>query len=93
MAQTESSHPNPPSTFNFTFDNALSRWNISSRRWMKNQNLTLGWISVGIVVFNSEDRVLLLQRASHDAMPNRWEPLVDAVGDGETLLRGAVREL
>ncbi|KAH9885656.1 NUDIX hydrolase domain-like protein [Xylariomycetidae sp. FL2044] len=32
-----------------------------------------GWVGVGAVVFNGEGNALLVQRASEDSSPNKWE--------------------
>jgi 8-oxo-dGTP pyrophosphatase MutT (NUDIX family) len=46
------------------------------------------------VVFNSDGKILLIQRAATDSMPNRWELPGGAVDDDDpTILHGAAREL
>ncbi|KAK5659396.1 hypothetical protein OQA88_1489 [Cercophora sp. LCS_1] len=51
-------------------------------------------IATATVVINPHARVLLVQRAPHDSMPNRWEVPGGAVDlEDETVLHGAVREL
>lgn len=51
-------------------------------------------ICVGAFVFDDADRLLLVQRATHDSYPLRWEVpggTIDA--DDESLLHGLAREL
>ena len=51
-------------------------------------------IASGALVLDRRDRVLLLQRASHDSMPNRWELPGGAVdAEDVTILHGVAREL
>ena len=58
-----------------------------------------GGLASGVLVFSNhastnEDRILLLQRAPHDSMPNLWEVAGGAVDpEDSTILHGAAREL
>lgn len=89
------SHPqNPTPAFDFTWEESLSKWNITVDQWKQDNNSTLDGVCVGVVVFNQEGRVLLVQRASHDSMPNRWEIPGGAVDrEDPSILYGAAREL
>lgn len=65
----------------------------------------LGGLATGAIIFSNnhdaldyasqqhQQRVLLVQRASHDSMPNKWEIPGGAVDAGETLLGGLAREV
>ncbi|KAH7312691.1 NUDIX hydrolase domain-like protein [Stachybotrys elegans] len=78
----------------FTFDQAMARWNITSRQWLEDNKSTLDNAAVAAFVFDDKDRVLLVQRASHDSMPNRWEAPGGAADDvDESMLHSAAREL
>lgn len=51
-------------------------------------------IATGSIVFDSSDRVLLIQRAASDSMPNRWEtPGGGCDKEDPSILHSAVREL
>lgn len=94
MAQLEPFQRGQPPLFNFEFDSSLSAWNVPLQQWLKDHESKLDGICVGIVVFNDKGRVLLIQRASHDSLPNKWEIPGGAVDDEDpSLLYGAAREL
>lgn len=95
------SSPTPPQA-NFIFPPALSPFNAPKEDYLIKLNedapTNLGDLAAGAIVFSShhadrQDRVLLVQRASHDSMPNRWEIPGGAVDDGETILAGLAREV
>lgn len=82
----------PP--FNFKVDDSLAGWDISVQQWLKNHNTNFAGILSGVVVFNQDGRVLLIQRAGHDYVPDRWEIPGGSVGDDdETIISAAAREL
>ncbi|EPE04621.1 nudix domain-containing protein [Ophiostoma piceae UAMH 11346] len=84
----------PPSVFAFTFDPSLQPFNVSPQTWLTTNDKHFAGLAVAAVVFDDKDRVLLVQRAAHDSMPNKWEvPGGAADQDGDTLLGGAAREL
>ena len=81
---------------NFTLDDSLSSWNIPAREWLVKHGKENEWdgLATAAVVFNSEGKILLLQRASTDSMPDKWELPGGAVDDDDpTILHGAAREL
>jgi hypothetical protein len=88
-----------PLNFNVGNDPALSQFNVSPVQWLETYRASepvhrLDGVCTGVVVFDRQDRILLLQRASHDSMPNRWEiPGGGVDAEDETILHGAVREL
>ncbi|CAK7271740.1 hypothetical protein SEPCBS57363_004777 [Sporothrix epigloea] len=65
--------PPPPDVFRYTIDPSLESFNVSPNHWMAQNDKHYQGIAVANVVFDSQDRVLLVQRAAHDSMPNRWE--------------------
>lgn len=71
--------PPPPAVFKYTFDPSLEEFNVTPQQWLDNNDKHFQGIAVANVVFendtenNGEARVLLVQRAAHDSMPNRWE--------------------
>ncbi|KUI65029.1 MutT-like protein [Cytospora mali] len=92
--------PSPPASF--TFPPLLFPFNVSKEDYLSKLNedaaTKLDHLATGAIVFSShhtdqQDRILLVQRASHDSMPNRWEIPGGAVDDGETILNGLAREV
>jgi 8-oxo-dGTP pyrophosphatase MutT (NUDIX family) len=80
----------------FTLDDSLLSWNIPAYEWLVKHGKESEWdgLATANVVFNSDDRILLLQRAATDSMPNKWELPGGAVDDDDsTILHGAAREL
>lgn len=89
-SMAESKPENP--SFNFTITPSLEPWNITSKQWF-NANPNFQGLATGVIIFNANDQVLLLQRASHDSMPNRWEPPGGAVDSSDaSMFHGAARE-
>jgi len=102
MAST-SPRPPPKEGFNFTFDPKLhSLFNRSMRAFLSNIPV-YRLIAIGALVFirtpltvhpEQEDRILLIQRASHDIFPLLWEiPGGGCDHSDETILHGLAREL
>ncbi len=87
--------PRPPAAIsNFAIDPSVTAWNVPAREWLTRNNKDWDGLASGSVVFNRAGQVLLIQRASHDSMPNRWEIPGGAVdADDPTVLYGAAREL
>jgi 8-oxo-dGTP pyrophosphatase MutT (NUDIX family) len=91
----------PPPTFHFEVDGGLTEWNVPAKEWLtrnreniRERQLKLDGLATGNIVFNPEGRVLIIQRASNDSMPNRWEIPGGAVDDEDpTILYGAAREM
>ncbi|KFA53789.1 hypothetical protein S40293_01666 [Stachybotrys chartarum IBT 40293] len=95
MASTEVSNQ-PSAVFSpaFTFADPLAKWQITAQQWLAANNSNLNGIATGVIVFDPSGRVLLIQRAITDSMPNRWEFPGGAVDpEDESLLHGAAREL
>ncbi|KAJ4260529.1 hypothetical protein NW762_007270 [Fusarium torreyae] len=85
--------------FKFTFDESVSEWNVNHRDWLKTHDKTWDSLATGAIVFDADDRILLLQRAPDDSMPNKWEIPGGACDDegkfslNPTVLYGCAREL
>ncbi|KAM0561450.1 hypothetical protein ACHAPJ_003331 [Fusarium lateritium] len=83
-----------PPEFKFTFDESVSEWNVNHREWLKTHDKTWDSLATGAIVFDADDRILLLQRAPDDSMPNKWEIPGGACDDEDpTVLYGCAREL
>lgn len=100
--QTAKMAPPPPPPANLTFPPSLSPFVASKEDYLSKLNedapTRLDGLAAGAVVFSNhhtdrQDRILLVQRASHDSMPNRWEIPGGAIDDGETVLGGLAREV
>ncbi len=93
-------HPAPPA-FNFEVSDGLAEWNVPSKHWLaenrnrlQERNIKLDAVTTGNLVFNPEGKVLVIQRAGHDSLPNRWEIPGGAVDpEDQTILHGAAREI
>lgn len=60
----------------------------------KPDGLPYQWIAVGALTFDSQGRILLLQRASTDSMPNLWEiPGGGCDPEDPSIIYAVVREL
>ncbi|SPJ84059.1 uncharacterized protein FTOL_10575 [Fusarium torulosum] len=93
MTEQEPTQVTPPD-FKFTFDESVAEWNVNHREWLKTHNKTWDSLATGALVFDADNRILLLQRAPDDSMPNRWEVPGGACDDSdETVLYGCAREL
>ena len=69
---------------------------MPAKNWLIEHRRDKEWdgLATANVVFNADGKVLLIQRADHDSMPNRWEIPGGAVDDEDpTILHGAAREL
>jgi 8-oxo-dGTP pyrophosphatase MutT (NUDIX family) len=85
--------PSQPS-FDFKFDDVLSPWNITAQAWLQQHQKPWDGLASGVFVFDAAGKVLLIQRASHDSMGDRWEVPGGAVDDEDpSILHGAAREL
>ncbi|KAK3689469.1 NUDIX hydrolase domain-like protein [Podospora appendiculata] len=98
MAASHDSDPAPP---DFEIAASLAEFTMPAAKWLtrnatklQEANLKLNGLATGVVVFNPAGKVLLVQRASHDSMPDRWEIPGGAVDDDDTtIVHGAAREL
>ncbi|KAG9244934.1 NUDIX hydrolase domain-like protein [Calycina marina] len=81
----------------FEVDTRLKSWNLPLEQWLLAIGKTFGNIDgvcTSSMVFNEEGRILMVQRASTDSMPNKWEVPGGAVDiDDASILAGAAREL
>jgi 8-oxo-dGTP pyrophosphatase MutT (NUDIX family) len=84
----------PPPAFSFTVPPSLSGFSVPMNTYLTTHDQHESAIATGALVFDAQDRVLLVQRAAHDSMPNRWEIPGGAVDhDDATILHGVAREL
>ena len=84
--------PSPP--LSFTHPPALSPFTLPAAHILTHHPTPLTGVATAAVVFDPHGRVLLLQRAAHDSMPNLWEVPGGAVdADDPSILHGALREL
>lgn len=95
MSNTGTVHP----TFNFISHSSVSSFAVPYEDYISNhaaENSKHKFIAVGALVFNNStaNRILLLQRAANDTMPNLWEiPGGACDKEDPSILHGAVREL
>jgi 8-oxo-dGTP pyrophosphatase MutT (NUDIX family) len=83
----------PPPTFSLAFSSSLSSLNVSVKEYLALHKEYEG-IAIGALIFDSRDRLLVLQRAAHDSMPNLWETPGGACDEeDETILHGVAREV
>lgn len=87
-------HRGPPPPFALTFPPSLSPYDKPAAQWLLDNDKHFDGLATGAHVFDAEGRVLLVQRAAHDSMPNRWEtPGGAADPEDASLLGAAAREL
>ncbi len=92
----QDSKPDPHASDDFIMDDSLAAWSIPAKAWLPKHGKEhlLNGVATGVVVFNPDGKVLLVQRASHDSMPNLWEVPGGAVDEEDpSILFGAAREL
>lgn len=80
----------------FAIDESLTPWNRPVKDWLvQNQrDQKFNGLATGNIVFNSDGKVLLIQRASHDSLPDKWEFPGGAADDEDlTICHAAAREL
>lgn len=88
-------------THTFTIDETLQAYTLPLSPYLKEnqpshqaRGLTPSGICTSTLIFNKQGHLLVLQRASHDSMPNRWEPPGGSVDpDDASILHAAAREL
>jgi 8-oxo-dGTP pyrophosphatase MutT (NUDIX family) len=80
--------------FNITFADSLRRFNMPAVEWMELNNRHWDGLAVGAMVFDTQGRILLIQRAHHDSMPDKWETPGGAADlEDPTLFYSTAREL
>ncbi|GFP58747.1 hypothetical protein ACSS6W_008546 [Trichoderma asperelloides] len=78
----------------FVFDESLIEWTVPKADWLRIHDKHFDGIGTSAFVFDAQNRVLLVQRAAHDSMPNLWEAPGGAVDAGDvSILHGCAREL
>lgn len=94
MSTSPAPQPENPIILNFKIDNGLESWNVPAKEWLTKHQREWYHLVAGCVVFNPVGKVLLVQRASHDFMPDKWEiPGGSVDNEDVTILAGAAREL
>ena len=89
----------PPAIFNFTTHPSTSSFAVHQETYLSNQphdKVGYQYIANGSLVFDSStpERILLIQRAANDSMPNRWEvPGGGCDREDPSILHSAAREL
>ncbi|KAI4264764.1 MAG: hypothetical protein L6R42_000136 [Xanthoria sp. 1 TBL-2021] len=83
-----------PSSFNLQPRPSTSHLSIPAQTYLsQNQSEhACKLLATGAIVF-SASRILLLQRATGDSMPNRWETPGGACDNDQTILHAVAREL
>lgn len=85
--------------FNFNFDPSASPFTASQQSYLKSQpEAKYGYLATGALVFDATNtaapRLLLIQRAAGDSMPNQWEvPGGGCDDEDESILHAVAREL
>ncbi|KAF5130410.1 hypothetical protein E5D57_006748 [Metarhizium anisopliae] len=82
----------PP--FHFSHDASLAQFSVPFKSWIQTNGKPWDGVATGALVFDARGRVLLVQRTSHDSMPDLWEVPGGAVdADDASILHGCAREL
>lgn len=84
--------------FDLHIDPSVAHFNVPFETYLgqlQTSRPELGGLATGAIIFSNDKqlRVLLVQRAPHDSMPNKWEIAGGAVDGGETVLTGVAREV
>ncbi|KAM0518088.1 hypothetical protein ACHAPE_004493 [Trichoderma viride] len=78
----------------FAFDESLVEWTVPAADWLRIHDKHFDGIGTSAFVFDAQNRVLLVQRAAHDSMPNLWEAPGGAVdAEDASVLHGCAREM
>lgn len=87
--------PKTPPPLNPTIPLSLQEYAVPARSYLLSKDKHFDGLAAGALIFDPQNRTLLLRRAPHDSMPNRWEPPGGAVDDAtdETILHACAREL
>jgi 8-oxo-dGTP pyrophosphatase MutT (NUDIX family) len=85
--------PQLASPLKFTYSPSLAEFAISVKEYL-DQHPEYDGIAGGALIFDSKDRLLIMQRAAHDSMPNLWEIPGGAIDfTDDTILHGMGREV
>lgn len=94
MPTTHAIQPDKLAIPSFEIDDSLQSWNMPAEDWLSKNQKPCDVLVTSCVVFNPLGQVLLVQRASHDWMPDKWEIPGGAADDEDTtLFTAAAREL
>ncbi|PTB81766.1 hypothetical protein M440DRAFT_1467170 [Trichoderma longibrachiatum ATCC 18648] len=78
----------------FAFDASLVEFTVPKADWLRINNKAFDGVHTSAFIFDAQGRVLLVQRAAHDSMPNLWETPGGAVDAGDaSILVGCAREV
>ncbi|PTB65110.1 hypothetical protein BBK36DRAFT_1204218 [Trichoderma citrinoviride] len=89
---TDSSKGSPVA--DFAFDESLVEFSVPKADWLRINNKAFDGILTSAFIFDGQGRVLLVQRAATDSMPNLWEAPGGAVDAGDaSILAGCAREV
>ncbi|KAL7790639.1 NUDIX domain-containing protein [Trichoderma afarasin] len=78
----------------FAFDESLIEWTVPKSDWLEIHDKNFDGVATSAYIFDAQGRVLLVQRAAHDSMPNLWETPGGAVDSGDSsILAGCAREV
>ncbi|KAL7904263.1 NUDIX domain-containing protein [Trichoderma velutinum] len=78
----------------FAFDESLIEWTVPKSDWLQIHGKDFNGVATSAYIFDAQGRVLLVQRAAHDSMPNLWETPGGAVDSGDgSILAGCAREV
>jgi 8-oxo-dGTP pyrophosphatase MutT (NUDIX family) len=97
MAEPPALSPEPPTAFKIP--PTLNPYNVPAQTWLESNSKTKEYngLATACAVFHptaTTPHLLILQRAAHDSMPNKWELPGGAVDATDpTVLHGAAREL
>ncbi|KAI3397913.1 hypothetical protein diail_10082 [Diaporthe ilicicola] len=81
-------------TSGFTWAESVEEFNVTHYEFTRIREKVVDRVAVGAIVFDSNGKVLLVQRAAKDTFPNLWEVPGGMVDIKEkTILHGVVREL
>jgi 8-oxo-dGTP pyrophosphatase MutT (NUDIX family) len=85
--------PQLSSPLSFTHSLSLSEFAIPFKEYL-DQHPEYDGIAGGALIFDSQKRLLIMQRAGHDSMPNLWEIPGGAIDiTDDTILHGIGREV
>ncbi|KAJ9150736.1 hypothetical protein NKR23_g3550 [Pleurostoma richardsiae] len=83
----------PTPRFSFTFDPSLAAFNVPLKTFLSSHE-QYDAVATGALLFNADGRLLIIRRASHDSMPDRWEiPGGACDNEDDTILHGLAREV